>query len=274
MASTQNSGYSNLSKEEQEFVKEKKVAGNKTISEWLAFFIPLALFDKKGDVTRRNGNYIRAFWVFWIVFGLYMAFIYMNAGVPPTDLIMAGGIIVGSALLLMITNKFFERIDSGDLPNLLRGFLVPFLEELQSKLGANSDINLNLDLSKIDELEEETAEFEKTETINYLISSFKLPDSGLVELKVDGIGTKRPYYSRYKLVHSLDLTLSFDSTIFRRSGNEDSFEISEKDNKIIVKDKYEEQSQSPIESDPGPHIDNFSDRLSALIRAVEPRSPA
>jgi hypothetical protein len=274
MGSTSKPDFADLSKEEQEFVKEKKVAGNKTIGEWLTFFTPLALFDKKGDVTRRNGDYIRAFWVFWIVFGVYMAFIYMNAGVPPTDLIMAVGIILGSALLLIITNKFFEKIDSGDLPNLLRGFVVPYLEEMQSRFGAKIDISLNLDLSKIDELEEETAELDKTETMNYLISSFKLPDSGLVELKVDAMGTKRPYYSRYKLVHSLDLTLSFDTTIFRRSGNEDSFEISEKDNKIIVQDKYEEQSQSPIESDPGPHIDDFSDRLSAMSRAVEPISPA
>lgn len=272
MASTHYPDFNDLTSEEQEFVKEKKIAGDRTIDEWLTFFTPLALFDKKGDLIRRNGNYIKALWAFLIVFGLFMGYLYMFNEIAPKEFIGPGIIIVVSALLLNITNKWFDKYEGRDLPNLLRGFLVPFLELLKNKSGSQETLNLQLDLSGIDGLEEELAKDEKTDVINYLVASVKLPDSGLLELKVDGMGTKRPFYSRYKLIHTMVLTNSYDSTIFRLSGNGGSFEISEKDNKIIIKDAYNEQSESPIESDPGPNLEQIWDRLDAMGSVVERKS--
>ena len=281
MASTHYPDFNDLTSEEQEFVKEKKIAGDRTIDEWLTFFTPLALFDKKGDLIRRSGNYIKALLAFLIVFGLFMGYLSLFNEIAPKEFIVPGIIIVVSALLLIITNKWFDKYEGRDLPNLLRGFLVPFLELLKNKSGSQETLNLQLDLSGIDGLEEELAKDEKTDVINYLVASVKLPDSGLLELKVDGMGTKRPFYSRYKLrpfysryklIHTIVLTNSYDSTIFRLSGNGGSFEISEKDNKIIIKDAYNEQSESPIESDPGPNLEQFWDRLDAMSSVVERKS--
>ena len=77
MTSLNNPTFNDLTNEEQSFVRDRKITDTKTIDEWLSYFTPLALFDKRGDKLRRNGNYIKAFWAFWIVFGLYMSFIFM-----------------------------------------------------------------------------------------------------------------------------------------------------------------------------------------------------
>ncbi len=269
MAFTHYPDFDDLTREEQEFVKEKRIGGNKTIDEWLKFFTPLALFDKKGDLIRMNGNYIKAVWAFGIVFGIYMGLLFMFSGVARQEFIKPGIVIVLSSLILMITNKLFDKFESRDLPNLLRGFTVPFLELLQRESGRQVTLNLQLDLNRIDTLEDEIADEEKTDVINYLVASVKLPDSGLLELKVDGTGTKRPFNSRYKLVHSLALTLIFDGTIFRTSGTDNSYETTEKDNKIIIREEYTQVSEAPIELDPGPDLDQFADKLNAMSKAVE-----
>lgn len=272
MAATHYPDFNDLTREEQQFVKEKKIAGDRTIDEWLTFFTPLAFFDKKCDIIRRNGNYIKALWAFLIVFGLFVGYIYLFNEIAPKEFIAPGIIIAVSALLLFLTNKWFDRYEDRDLPNLLRGFLVPFLKLLKNKIGSRETLNLQLDLSGINDLEEELVEDEKTDVINYLVASLKSPDLGLLKLKVDGMGTKRPYYSHYKLIHTLVLTNSYDGTIFRLAGDGGSFEISEKDNKIFIKDAYNEQSESPIESDPGPNLEKFRDRLDAMSSVVERKS--
>lgn len=255
--------------EQQEFIQKKKLSGNKTIDQWLEFFNPLAQYDKKEDAKRRNMNYVKAFWAFLTVFGLYMAMLYLFNGITNKDFVIAIIIIIVSVGLLILTTKYTMESEKKDLPNQMRGFVVPFLKRLQRRAGGRENLNMHLDLSEIDELSRKEAEENSTEKINYLTASIKLPDMGLFELNVNGTGTKRPYYSLYKLVHSLSMNLSFDRESYQLADTQGDFESEEKNGKIILRNEYEEVSESPIESDPGPDLLQLSDHLNAMAGAVK-----
>lgn len=274
MASTQYSDYNNLSKEEVEFINERKVDSTKSIDEWLNYFIPLAHLDKKGDMLRRNGNYVKAFWAFWIVFGLYMGFLYVFNGVAMKEVMISLIIIVVSSTLLIISDKWFDKYKKRDIPNLMRGFVVPYLEFLEKKAGGDAHLKMHLDLSKIHDLEEEIADLEQREKINYMQGSVGLKDGSILELTIDGTGVKRPYYSRYKLKHSISIENTYNGTDFQLLEDTGLFRILEEGNKIILQDQYEEQSESPIESDTGPDLEALSERLSTMGSVVERKTQA
>ena len=187
-------------------ISKEKIASEKSIEEWLWFFVPLAQYDKIGDIKRRNINYLKALWAFWILFGVYMSYMYMVYNAEVKDSIIAGLVVVISTLLFFLTDKWSKSFESRDIPNMLRGFTVPLLEFIQKKVGGKSSLSMNLDLSGIHALESIIAEDDSTESINYLKASIQFPGSGFFEFSVEGKGTRRPFYARYKLVHSISLT--------------------------------------------------------------------
>lgn len=269
MAIISTPNYDDLSSDGQEFIKKPKVADSMTIEEWLKFFGPLAMFDKRIDSIRQKGNYIMALWAFWIVFGMYMLLIFMFNHAAPMNFIAPAILIVAASLLLYVTDKFFDKYESKDVPNLLRGFLVPFLELLKKRYGDQVEMKLDLDLKKIGDLEDIEAYDNETDKFNYLSASMKLEDSTLLNLTMDAKGVSRPLYSYYKLKHYLQLEGSYDSTLFQVSADNDSLQISENGNQIVIKDTYKEQSDAAIEADTGPDLYQFARMLSEMRNVAE-----
>jgi len=272
MASVPYPEFKDLNIEQQKFLKEKKVTDVKTIDEWLVFFNPLALFDEKDDMIRRNGNYVKAFWSFWLLCGVYMGMLYTFAHVPLSGLIAPAGMILASSLLLVVTNLWLGKYETWDIPNLMREFLVPLLGHLQKRSGGDTEMDLRLDLDEINQLVEVEAEDYTTDKLNYIVASIKLPDSGLFNLTIDGMGVKQPYYSLYKLRHIVDISVSYEGDSYHVSGEKNSYQVIEKDNKITILDEYEEASVSPIESDTGPDMEVFLEKLDSMSRTVERKS--
>ena len=271
MSSTKYPSFNDLTKEAKAFIEERKINDSKTIIEWLNFFTPLALFDKKGDITRRNSNYVKAFWAFGIVYGLYTGFLFMFSGQSTRDTLGAAIVIVVSAVFLILTNKWFERYEIRDIPNLLRGFVLPFLELMKKKAGGEASLVMGMDLGEIHDLEDKEAHSDQTGRISYMKASVGLMDSGLLELNIDGTGVKRPYYSKYKLRHTVRITNSYDSGNFQKANHHEAFQTIEKNNRISFSYEYDEQSESPIGADTGPDLDEIKDILVTMSKLVERR---
>jgi hypothetical protein len=152
---------------------------------------------------------------------------------------------------------------------MMRGFLVPFLEFLQKSSEDQTKIDLDLDLNDIYNLADVEAEKDRTDKYNYLKSSFDLSGTASVELSIDGVGTRRPYYSKYKLVHYVTLNLNFDGSKYQLTGGEHAFQTQEKNGRIVVSNTFEESSESPIDEDTGPSLAEFSEQLNAMKKVVQ-----
>ena len=113
------------------------------------------------------------------------------------------------------------------------------------------------------------ADNDKTDKLKYIEASLKLSNASTLELSIDGMGTKRPYYSLYKLHHYISVSMGYDKNSYKLSENQNSLKKDESGNNIVVSDKYEEVSNYPIESDPGPDLEAFAEKLKTIEKAVE-----
>ena len=256
--------FEDLSPEAQKIVHERRLSGQKSVGEWIEFIKPLARFDKKTDNQRKIGNYIKALWSFWMLFGVYMYFVFMNNHLEAKYFIQPAVVILAAGLLLVLTYRYFRRFQVMDIPYLLRGFLVPFLNIMKEEFGADTKMELTMDLQQIKDLEEVTAEEPRTDIMNYLDAKVLTSQASGTRVKVDAAGVEQPFLSTYKLEHTVTIRCSFDKGVFEVGSNEEEFPISDNGGQFVVEYQFVEPSEQDIEADTGPGVYHLAKRIHLM----------
>ncbi len=260
--------FEDLSQEAKAFVKDKKASGQRSIEEWINFFHPLAQFDKKSDQRRKIGNYIMGLWAFWIGFGVFMAFLLMANHIEAIYFTIPAGMVLVFGGLLWLTYRWTRQYEVRDLPNLLRSFLVPFLKLMKDRFGGDAKLDLKLDLSVIDDLGDIPAELPQSEKLHYMDASISEPGLGQWSLSLEAVGVQVPFFTYYKLKHTLSHSVITDRAVSDIAVNGSSFQVKEEAGKAVLSEEFSRQSEVEIESDPGPDIYEFGRSLKNMRKAI------
>jgi len=259
--------FKDLSPDQQKFIHELEIKDTKTIIEWENFFLPLALFDRKGDFLRSAGCFFKTFFGLIIFFSVVFIGFYLIKGEEMTNLIIPAVAIVVSILLLTGANQYYKEYEDRDIPNPLRSFFVPFLELLKQQSAGKSMMELAIDLNSMSDLNDKKAVDKTTDRFTYLSLLVKLPDSGILNLKIGAHGIKET--DHYKLTHAIIFSLTYDGNNYQLGEEEGPFEILENQEKIVLQNKYAEHSRSKVEDDPGPDYHIFRETYTAMHGAIK-----
>ncbi|MDA0196687.1 MAG: hypothetical protein O2887_16900 [Bacteroidetes bacterium] len=265
-----NPKFKELSPEQQKFIEELQIEDTRTIDAWHSLFLGLAHFDKRGDLLRSAGCFFNTFFSAIIFFGVVWIILLIIDGDGLISYILPILAIVVSIILFSAAKRYYKEFEDRDIPNPLRSFLVPLLELLQQQSAGDSMMKLTLDLKPMGDLIGTKVEEETTDPFDYLSLSTKLPDSGMLAMKVSARGVRYP--DNFRLTHVVVLKITYDGNTYHLAEGEGSFNITQEDNKIILKAKYKEHCKDKVEHDPGPHYRKFADLFLAIQEAVEKKS--
>lgn len=128
--------YSSLEPGQKAMIEQKRIAETHTIDEWLALLSSLSTFDKHGDSLRKLLG--------WTI-GLTIIFGFIGA-------IVAESLIVAivALVILVVAIILYRRFRKLDIPNSLRGFILPMLRLLREDMESTTPLTLNCDLTGMD----------------------------------------------------------------------------------------------------------------------------
>ncbi len=268
--------YRSLSKEQKDFVREKRIEDSQSVEQWLRFLTRLAFYDEYGDEGRKKLKPVLTILWLLLIVAIVLLFI-VESGVNSWNIGVIGLIIV----LLIFYHIAFSKLKKRDLTNQLRLFFVPLLRILIHKAGSNSKLTARLDFSNFLKRKPESKSKIDNRSIElyvprFIMGKIKLLDLTLMEfvigddhrkvtVKKQSSSGKIKIKVKYKITHFAFLKISFPKSYYILSDTPGGAVIVEQEEYFIVKRKLKVKSS---EEESVLKIEDFLALVDELYKTV------